>query len=36
VVGAATDPCSVNLGAPVWRNQSSDDYWRRCGHAPPH
>lgn len=35
VVGAATDPCSVNLGSPLWRNQSREDYWRRCGHAPP-
>jgi hypothetical protein len=35
VVGAATDPCSVNLGNPIWRGQSSEAYWRRCGHAPP-
>ena len=35
VVGAATDPCTVNLGNPIWRGQNSDDYWRRCGHAPP-
>ena len=34
--GALTDPCSVNLGDPVWRNQraSREDYYRRCGRYP--
>jgi hypothetical protein len=30
VVGAATDPCDLNLGDPVWRNDRSS-YERRCG-----
>ena len=36
--GAVTDPCSVNLGDPVWRdaNASREDYYRRCGHYPPY
>ena len=29
-VGAATDPCSLNLGDPVWRNDRRA-YERRCG-----
>ncbi len=35
--GALTDPCSVNLGDPFWRDQnaSRDDYERRCGYYPP-
>jgi osmotically inducible lipoprotein OsmB len=35
--GAMTDPCTLNLGAPYWkdRNASRDDYYRRCGHYPP-
>lgn len=35
--GALTDPCSVNLGHPVWRdaNANQEDYYRRCGHNPP-
>jgi len=34
--GAVTDPCSVNLGDPVWRNQnaSREDYYQRCGRYP--
>lgn len=34
--GALTDPCSVNLGDPVWKDQnaSREDYYRRCGHYP--
>ena len=35
--GALTDPCSVNLGHPIWRdeNASREDYYYRCGHYPP-
>jgi osmotically inducible lipoprotein OsmB len=35
--GAVTDPCEVNLGNPVWRDQNAtrEDYYRRCGHYPP-
>lgn len=35
--GALTDPCSVNLGHPFWRdrNASNEEYYRRCGHYPP-
>lgn len=29
-VGAATDPCDLNLGDPVWRNDRGS-YERRCG-----
>jgi osmotically inducible lipoprotein OsmB len=34
--GAVTDPCSVNLGDPVWkdRNASREDYYQRCGRYP--
>jgi len=34
--GAVSDPCKVNFGDPVWRNQhaSREDYYRRCGHYP--
>jgi hypothetical protein len=34
--GALSDPCDLNLGAPVWRNRhaSRADYRRRCGHDP--
>ncbi len=30
--GALTDPCTVSLGDPVWKNQgaSREDYRRRC------
>lgn len=36
--GAVADPCSVNLGHPVWRDQNADreDYYRQCGHYPPY
>ena len=35
-VGALTDPCTLNLGDPVWSDQhaSREDYYRRCGHYP--
>jgi hypothetical protein len=33
VIGAATDPCDLNLGDPFWRdNGGRDGYSRRCGH----
>lgn len=33
VVGAATDPCDLNLGDPVWRDHGgARAYERRCGH----
>ena len=34
--GALTDPCAVDLGHPVWRdeNASREDYYRRCGRYP--
>lgn len=34
--GAVTDPCSVNLGDPIWKdkNASREDYYRKCGHYP--
>jgi hypothetical protein len=34
--GAVTDPCSVNLGHPIWRDQQAtrEDYYRRCGRYP--
>jgi hypothetical protein len=36
VVGAATDPCTLNLGDPFWRrNGGRAAYERRCGHPPP-
>ena len=31
--GAATDPCDLNLGDPVWRDHGGRDaYEPRCGH----
>ena len=31
-VGAVTDPCTLNLGDPWWRdNGGRDAYYRRCG-----
>jgi osmotically inducible lipoprotein OsmB len=31
-VGAATDPCSFNLGDPFWRDHGGEsEYHRRCG-----
>ena len=32
VIGAVTDPCDLNLGDPVWRNNGGRRaYERRCG-----
>ena len=35
-VGAVSDPCTLNLGDPVWKDQraSREDYYQRCGHYP--
>ena len=34
--GALTDPCTLNLGNPVWRDHGGRAaYERRCGHPPP-
>jgi len=35
-VGVVTDPCTLNLGDPVWRDQraSREDYYQRCGRYP--
>jgi hypothetical protein len=31
-IGAATDPCSLNLGDPFWRDNGGErEYHRRCG-----
>lgn len=36
VAGAATDPCTLDLGNPVWRDHGGEEaYERRCGHPPP-
>ena len=36
VTGAVTDPCTLNLGDPVWRDHGGEAaYERRCGHPPP-
>ena len=34
--GVVTDPCSVSLGDPVWKDRraSREDYYRRCGRYP--
>ena len=34
--GALTDPCTMNLGDPFWRDQRAtrEDFYRRCGHYP--
>ena len=32
VAGAATDPCDVNLGDPIWKNDRGA-YERRCGRS---
>jgi len=34
--GAVVDPCTLNLGAPVWtdRHASREDYRRECGRYP--
>lgn len=35
-IGAATDPCDLNLGDPFWRNHGGyDGYEERCGRPPP-
>ena len=35
-IGAATDPCTLDLGNPVWRDHGGRRaYERRCGHPPP-
>lgn len=35
-VGAATDPCTLDLGQPFWRDHGGrEGYERRCGHPPP-
>lgn len=31
IAGGATDPCTLNLGDPIWNNDSRA-YERRCGH----
>ncbi|HUJ46288.1 MAG TPA: YMGG-like glycine zipper-containing protein [Rhizomicrobium sp.] len=34
-IGAVTDPCTLNLGDPFWRNHGGRaEYERRCGHPP--
>ena len=33
VTGAVTDPCTLNLGDPVWHHDEGA-YERRCGHRP--
>src|SRR5262245_35784316 len=35
--GALTDPCTLNLGDPIWADKraSREDYYRQCGHYPP-
>ncbi len=35
--GALTNPCEVNLGHPIWADESAtrEDYYYRCGHYPP-
>ena len=36
VVGGVSDPCTLNLGDPVWRDHGGRGaYERRCGHPPP-
>jgi hypothetical protein len=34
--GALTDPCTMNLGDPFWRDQRAtrEDFYRRCGRYP--
>ena len=33
ITGAVTDPCTLNLGDPVWHHDERA-YERRCGHRP--
>ncbi|HEX2592507.1 MAG TPA: hypothetical protein VHL34_13475 [Rhizomicrobium sp.] len=36
-IGAATDPCDLDLGDPFWRDHGGQRGYRdRCGHPPPH
>jgi hypothetical protein len=36
VIGAATNPCDLDLGKPFWREHGGRaGYERRCGHPPP-
>ena len=30
-VGALTDPCTLNLGDPFWRDHGEAEFHRRCG-----
>jgi len=30
-VGALTDPCTLNLGDPFWRDRGEAEFHRRCG-----
>jgi osmotically inducible lipoprotein OsmB len=30
-VGAFTDPCTLNLGDPFWRDRGEAEFHRRCG-----
>ena len=34
--GALTDPCTLNLGDPFWRDKQAtrEDFYRRCGRYP--
>jgi hypothetical protein len=32
VTGAVTDPCTLNLGDPYWKERSREEYYERCGH----
>jgi hypothetical protein len=36
VAGAVSDPCTLNLGDPFWKdkNANREDYRARCGHYP--
>jgi len=35
-IGAATDPCDLDLGKPFWREHGGRaGYEKRCGHPPP-
>lgn len=36
-IGALTDPCTLNLGDPFWKqNGGREAYIERCGHEPPY
>ncbi len=36
LAGAATDPCSLSLGDPIWKdkNASRQDFYNKCGRYP--